>query len=349
MSDVDFIVVTKDQLDFTRQCVESIFKNIRESFHLIIVDNGSCEDTLAYLTQLNERQSARQKVTVVLNHENLGYALGLNKGLEFSNAPYVFFCNNDIEIFDEAVTEMIRIANAKENFGLVNPNSNEFGLKGYDALFLNAQRGKWVERCHTSGFCVLVKREVIKKIKGIDPEFGPAYFEDMDFAERAKQAGFLCVVAKGAYIHHFGTRTFLAKEKQALWEKHKEKFIQKWGGTKWFLSVSGSSVIQNKSEREKLMAHLLQIARREIAILYIFVPVGFGKYFRDIHDSFRIIEMPDFWMVPAGLIRALRSRTQKPISKIFTWGERGERNWSHFKALHGAQVFDLSKEAIAAS
>lgn len=344
MSEVDFIVIVCNQIDFTKRCIESIFRNVKESFHLIIIDNGSTDSTRAYLENLQKRQSATQRLSVFFSQTNLGYALGLNKGIEYSEAPFVFFCNNDIEFYPGAVTELIRIAKTKPEFGLVNPNSNEFGLKGYDESYLNRQKGRWIERCHTSGFCVLVKREVIQKIGGIDPNFSPAYYEDMDFAERAKRAGFLCVVAKGAYIHHFGTRTFLPKEKQSLWDQNREKFIQKWGGTKWFLCLAGRSVVQDKSEREKLIAYLLSLARKEIAVIYIMVPIGFGKYFSDFHDSFRVIEMPDFLIFISGVVRLWRSRSKKPISRLVISGVGSKKMWKTI-SQNQTQVFDLSKEA----
>ncbi len=336
MFEVDFIVVVKNQLAFTEKCIESVLRHIPEPYHLIVIDNGSTDGTPAYLEKIKNRIPRSSRLTVYRSEENLGYARGLNQGLQFSNAPYVFFCNNDIEFFPGSVSEMIQIANKSSNIGLVNPNSNEFGLKGYDKSFLDDQKGKIVERCHTSGFCVLVKQEVIQKIGGIDPEFGPAYFEDMDFAERARQAGFLCVVARGAYIHHYGTKTFLATEKQALWDKNRKLFIKRWGGTKWF-GYLGNGVFDPKKTRESL----LSLARRNTAIIYIFIPKFARSNFENLHDSFRIVEVPSGFGSLVVLGKVLTNFSNKPISRLYFSNPHQVENWKKLSWLHRAETLTL--------
>ncbi len=46
---VDFIVISKNQLHFTKQCVESLFANVTVPSHLIWVDNASDDGTREYL------------------------------------------------------------------------------------------------------------------------------------------------------------------------------------------------------------------------------------------------------------------------------------------------------------
>ena len=344
MAEVDFIVVTCNQSNYTRRCVESIFSHVTEAFHLIVVDNASSDDTREYLESIKARETGRQKVTLVFQKSNTGYALGLNEGLKHSDAPYVFYCNNDIEVYPGAVAEMIRVAGISPEFGLVNPNSNEFGVKRYDAPFLEKQKGKWTERCHTSGFCVLVKREVIQKIGGIDPAFGPAYFEDMDYAERAKHAGFLCMVALGAYIRHFGTRTFLSSEKQALWDAHKRVFAERWGGTRWFCVYGSEQDFKDESAIERFKNQVLRLARREIAVIHLFLPLNTRRHFDRTHDSLRISESPKSLRGFMVLFKAWRSLKSKPISKIYASQEETRKTIAGFKPLHRADVCTLEKD-----
>ncbi len=348
MFEVDYIVVVKNQFDFTKKCIESIFRCAEKYFHLIVVDNASNDATPEYLSKIEQREFANSKVTVVRNSKNEGYAVGLNQGLEHSSSAYVVLCNNDIEFFPDAVNEMIRIAQAQKEIGLVNPNSNEFGLLGiYDKIAIDAGKGTRIERCHTSGFCVLVKREVIQKIGGIDTDFSPAYFEDMDLAERAKRAGFICVMAYGAYVHHYGTRTFLPVEKQAAWNRHKELFAKKWGGTKWFCFSGSKKYLENSEIRKRIIDKLLLVARNNIAVLYLYVPFGIGMYFKRIHDSFRIVELPNVFIPIATLIRSLPFRNQKRISRIYVWKREETIKWQRLSKLLQAEVRSLSDEAMA--
>ena len=58
------------------------------------------------------------------------------------------------------------------------------------------------------GFCMLIKREVVEKIGGLDSRYGLGNFEDDDFSLRTVLAGYGSCIAKDCFIHHFGNRTF---------------------------------------------------------------------------------------------------------------------------------------------
>lgn len=348
MYEVDFIVVVRNQLEYTRRCIQSILTTVAPvTFHLIVVDNASDDGTSSYLASLRTSEQEGQKVTILTNQSNTGYGAGLNLGLQKSHSPFVFLCNNDIEFFPKAVSEMISLAVKQPRFGLINPNSNEFGLAGYDQTDLQAKRGKWIERCHTSGFCVLVRREVIDQIGGIEPAYGFAYFEDMDYAERAKRAGFLCAVAQGAYVHHYGTRTFLPSEKQELWRRNRKLFLRKWGGTKWFAYISEESTLADPEKTLSSVRRLLTIAREHTAIIHLFISPSSAASFENIHDSFRMVKGPPFFRDWQVVLKIGRSFFKKPISRIFVENEKQLRIWESLKPFHRAQVGLLEKVSIA--
>jgi GT2 family glycosyltransferase/tetratricopeptide (TPR) repeat protein len=82
-----------------------------------------------------------------------------------------------------------------------------------------------------TGFCLLVRRIVFEALGALDEQFGLGFFEDDDLCLRAQQAGFQLLLAKGVYIHHFGSRTFAglglqpAEQLRANWPR----FARKWG------------------------------------------------------------------------------------------------------------------------
>jgi GT2 family glycosyltransferase len=277
-------------------------------------------------------------VTVIRNRVNQGWAAGLNQGLEHSRAPYLFFCNNDTEVYPNAVEEMLSLAQKRDEFGLINPNSNEFGMKAFDRDELARLRGQWVERLHASGFFVLVKRKVADAIGGIDLAYSPGYFEDMDYSERAKRAGFLSVMARGAYVYHFGTRSFLPKEKESLWQRHRAIFDERWGGAKWFVYLGDDRTLLSPEKRAATIARLLKIIRRESAICYAYVPRGTGKYFETLHMGFRPVEAPEGLRSFICLGKLLFRSRKKPVSKIIVETERIRKVWEPLKFLHRADV-----------
>lgn len=341
MSTIDFIIVTKNQIHYTRQCIESIFAHVRCPFHLILIDNASTDGTRQYYEDLKKRASGSVQVTVVFNESNVGYVLGVNQGLRLSKSPYVVLSNNDVVVYPDAVEELIRVADSKPGFGLINPNSNEFGFPKYDEKKLTKLKGAYRERCHISGFFVLIKRAVIEKIGEYDSIYSPGYFEEMDYSERAKRAGFLPMVACGAYVHHYGSRSFMPKEKQDAWNKNQLVFDKRWGGTKWFAYVGDWRTIKNEEKRKQIIEKLVLIAREHSAMIYLFLPFGTKKYFKNIHDGFRFVEtLPGLTSILLN-IKLRRAKKKKPISVIYASDDKV--GWIKKTAVkYGASIQILS-------
>jgi hypothetical protein len=153
------------------------------------------------------------------------------------DVDFVCILNNDIIVTDGWLTEMIKVASGDPEIGLVNPSSNNFGLRAHggmtvDGLAKDLRRdsGRWIEMNACVGFCMLIKHEVIKKIGYLDDEYGYAYFEDTDYSRRAQKAGYKCVMAKGCYVYHEdGTSGRFLKDKKKTFDRSALVFQKKWG------------------------------------------------------------------------------------------------------------------------
>ncbi|MFH0772256.1 MAG: glycosyltransferase family 2 protein [Candidatus Omnitrophota bacterium] len=232
----DLVLLSWNNLNILKECVESIFRCARVPSRLVVVDNGSCEKGLKdYLLSLKSNDVI--DVNIILNAKNEGFAAGMNKGMSLSEMPYVCILNNDLIVTDGWLEEMIRVAEENPVVGIINPSSNNFGLRfGKDATLeefargLKSESGRWVEMNACIGFCMLVKREVIKKIGYFGEEYGYAYFEDTDFSRRAQAAGYKCAMANGCYVYHAeGKSGKFLKSKDAQFRKSAEIFYGKWG------------------------------------------------------------------------------------------------------------------------
>ncbi|MDP3787227.1 MAG: glycosyltransferase family 2 protein [Candidatus Omnitrophota bacterium] len=232
----DLILLSWNNLEILKQCVDSILRYTRITARLIIVDNGSTEPGVAdYLSSLKGNNTI--EVRVILNAVNEGFAKGMNKGMKASIAPYVCLLNNDILVTDGWLEEIMKVAAEDPTVGIVNPSSNNFGLRfakettlnGFAAT-LKGQTGRWVEMGGCIGFCMLIKREVIEKVGCLDETYGYAYFEDTDFSRRAQESGYKCAMAKGCYVYHAeGKSGKFLKDKDETFRKSAEIFRRKWG------------------------------------------------------------------------------------------------------------------------
>ena len=234
--DCDIILLSYENPDLLKKCVQSVLDHTKVRSRLIIVDNASKEAAVGtYLHGIHGNSTVT--IEKVFSEENAGFAGGMNKGLKLSIAPFVCLLNNDCEVTEGWLEEMIRVANADKTIGIVNPQSSTFGSfpdKGATindhARLIKHRAGKYMELGHAIGFAFLIKREVIERIGYLDEAYEGVCYEDTDFSARAREAGFIPVVAEGAYVFHAeqaSRRKLPGKEK--IYSRNRELFEKRWG------------------------------------------------------------------------------------------------------------------------
>jgi GT2 family glycosyltransferase len=235
-TDCDVVLLSYESPDLLKKCVKSVLEHTKVPTRLIIVDNASKDPGVArYLQGLH----GNDKVVIekVFSEENAGFAAGMNKGMRLSDSPFLCLLNNDCVVTEGWLEEMISIAHYNDDIGMVNPQSNTFGSRPDEGASIDDhgtlllyRRGKFVELGHAVAFACLIKRRVIDKIGYLDEAFKGVCYEDTDYSARAQQAGFLCVMAEGAYVYHLeqASRKSL-KGKKEIYRKNRELFEQRWG------------------------------------------------------------------------------------------------------------------------
>lgn len=231
------VIVTHNQMAYTRACVESIRHVTDEPYELIFVDNGSTDETPGYLESLSG-------ATVIRNPENRGFPAAANQGLAAANGAQILLLNNDTLVTTGWLRRMLAALHRDPEVGLVGPLSNNVsgeqriavnyaGLNDLDGFawdLAEQNAGQTRETDRLVGFCLLIKREAFQAVGGLDERFGIGNFEDDDFCRRARQAGYRAVVASDAFVHHAGGATFRATgiDFSALMEENRKRFDTKW-------------------------------------------------------------------------------------------------------------------------
>src|ERR1700719_1770202 len=105
------IVPCWNQLDFTKQCIRALREHTRPPWELIIVDNGSTDDTAVYLTGVQD--AAGVPVTVVSNATNRGFPAAINQGSQLARGEYLVMLNNDVVVTDAWLDQLVALANAR--------------------------------------------------------------------------------------------------------------------------------------------------------------------------------------------------------------------------------------------
>lgn len=233
----DIILLSYESPELLKKCVESVLDSTRVPSRLIIVDNASRDpEVRRYLEGVHGRGSVT--VEKLFSEVNAGFAGGTNKGLRLAEAPFVCLLNNDCIVTDGWLEEMVDVARSRADIGLVDPQSNTFGSRPEEGLSIEehaaslaaARKGEFTEMGHAIGFACLVKKEVIDKIGYLDEVYEGVCYEDTDFSLRAQKAGFISVIAEGAYVFHKeqASREKL-RGKEAVYSRNRKIFEDRWG------------------------------------------------------------------------------------------------------------------------
>jgi GT2 family glycosyltransferase/2-polyprenyl-3-methyl-5-hydroxy-6-metoxy-1,4-benzoquinol methylase len=233
------VIVTHNQLAYTRLCVGSLLEHTDGPYELIFVDNASTDGTVDYLRAL-------EGATVISNGENRGFPAAANQGIRAATGAQVLLLNNDTVVTTGWLRRLLDALYRDSRIGLVGPCSNcvsgpQQVQVGYDALegvdgfawdWGKAHDGRTEETDRLVGFCLLFRRELVERIGPLDERFGVGCFEDDDFTLRARRAGYRAVIARDAFVHHFGGRTFTGSgvDFAALMRENESLFREKWSG-----------------------------------------------------------------------------------------------------------------------
>ncbi|MFI5454314.1 MAG: glycosyltransferase [Isosphaerales bacterium] len=107
------IVPCFNQRGFTQLCLQSLYRYTRAPWELIVVDNGSTDDTKTYLAGVLDATAV--PVTVVANARNLGFPAAINQGLQVARGEYLVLLNNDAVVTEGWLDQLIALANAKSH------------------------------------------------------------------------------------------------------------------------------------------------------------------------------------------------------------------------------------------
>src|SRR5210317_2183575 len=112
---VSFIISVFDQLDYTKRCLSCLEKTLKDklTYEVLIVDDGSNEETIHYLHSLQEPHH------VTFNSERKGFAKNNNLAASYAKGEYLCLLNNDVFVEGDWLLPMINVFEEKENVGVV--------------------------------------------------------------------------------------------------------------------------------------------------------------------------------------------------------------------------------------
>lgn len=216
---VSIITVNYNQVAATCALLDSIRRQDWRAVEVIVVDNGSRENPERILA------TRYPEVKFIRSERNLGFAGGNNLGLSVATGAYLFFVNNDAELTRGCIRRLLALFEARPRLGMVSPLICYLSGKKRPVDFIQyagmtrmhpltarnrtvgegeANLGQFTEPQPTAfahGAAMMVPRNVIARVGMMEPDFF-LYYEELDWGERIRRAGFEIWVEPRALVFH---------------------------------------------------------------------------------------------------------------------------------------------------
>lgn len=205
MTDYAITFACYNQVDYTRQCVESLVRHGYDLARVAVVDNASRDDTRVYLETLP--LGAR-----IYNHDNLGCGVAWNQGVLALQAEWTVVMNNDV-VVSPGWLENLLAAAQQRGVKVVSPGLVE-GALDYDfeafARDASVRMGDVSRDGSRHAVCLCVHRSVWTEVGFFQATPRLWGFEDTLFFHALEQAGIPTAMVGASWLHHFGSITVSA-------------------------------------------------------------------------------------------------------------------------------------------
>ena len=217
----------------TLECLRSIDNlNITDlNLNVVVIDNAS-----KVKLDLEENFLKNVSLKIILNSKNIGFSGGQNLGIDYAlskAADYIVILNNDTILSKDLVYKLLSVFDSDSSVGIVSPKiyfakGFEFHKDRYKKEDLGrvlwyaggnmdwenvigkhtgvdevdkGQYEKTKEIDFSSGCCMMVKREIFEKVGKLDERYF-LYYEDNDFSQRVKKAGYKIMYQPKTMLWH---------------------------------------------------------------------------------------------------------------------------------------------------
>ncbi|MGD0962162.1 MAG: glycosyltransferase [Methylomonas sp.] len=217
-----------NQVDYTRQCIESMLKHGLDLSRLVVVDNFSSDETRGYLESL--ALGGR-----ILNRSNLGCGVAWNQGALALQSEWTVVMNNDVLVSENWLENLITTAE-RNGLKIISPAMIEGSLDYDFDAFASQATDKMRDALRLGGrhaVCMAIHNSVWREIGYFQPIPKLLGYEDTLFFHEAEKAGIPCAITGSSWLHHYGsvTQTAMKQErglsdKQGLGNRYNYRLLQ---------------------------------------------------------------------------------------------------------------------------
>jgi glycosyltransferase involved in cell wall biosynthesis len=177
---VSVIIPTYNRADKIVSCIESVLQQCHDNIEIIVVDDGSSDNTQAILSEFSDITYIKQ--------ENGGASNARNTGIQYSSGKYVAFLDSDDKWNESKITSQLDFMQQHQDFAMC---LCEFDIHGTDNKLMESTT--YVERFPADGkvlpafiknmqitcSCMFIDGDVLRGVNGFNESYKTAEDKDL--------------------------------------------------------------------------------------------------------------------------------------------------------------------------
>lgn len=247
---VSIIIPNKDNIDMLEKCLDSIAKKTTYcNYEILVVENNSeSDETFEYYQKLEKRY---EKAKVLYYEGGFNFSRINNYASSYANGEFYLFLNNDVEVISENWLQELLAYGTRSDTGVVGAKlyylNDNIQHAGVIIGYRNAAAHAFINNYKTdvgyfgrsicaqnysavTAACMLVKKDVFKKVGGFDEELAVAY-NDVDLCLKVREKGYLVTYNPKVELYHKESATRgldISEKKKMRLEMERKLLEEKW-------------------------------------------------------------------------------------------------------------------------
>jgi GT2 family glycosyltransferase len=236
------IIINYKTLKLTENCLDSLLKLSeenkisRDNLEIIVVDNASGDGSAE-----NLKEKYSEKIKLIANHHNLGFAAANNQGAALAKGEYLLFLNSDTVLTEDIFSPSYKIFQEIADIGILSAR-----LVNTEGIYQKAAYGRFptlwslitqstkkepqVEQQSNitktdwlSGCALMIRKNIFQLLNGWDERFF-LYYEDIDLCHRAATAGYASAIINNIKLIHLGGQSLNLNLKKRRYYYHSQDY-----------------------------------------------------------------------------------------------------------------------------
>ncbi|GEM_PF-727315 len=196
---VSVVVPCYNQAEYLPDAVESVAKQTFRDFEIVIVDDGSPDNTVEVARQLAARHSDCH--ISIVNKPNGGLADARNAGIRAARGQYILPLDCDDKISTDHLAKTVAFLEANPKVAIVGTFRQDFGAATgvVQAVHYNLAE---ILQGNRNSYCSLYRRDVWEAVGGYRTDMVPAGYEDWDFWIGCAERGWFASILPEPLFHY---------------------------------------------------------------------------------------------------------------------------------------------------